>query len=52
LALLLTALAVACGSQGSATTSTSDTPTEAYKRLYTAVKSKDTNAIKAEMSKQ
>jgi hypothetical protein len=52
LALLLTALGFACGSQGSATTSTSDTPTEAYKRLYTAVKSKDTNAIKSEMSKQ
>jgi len=52
LALLLTALGFACGSQGSVTTSTSDTPTEAYKRLYTAVKSKDTNAIKAEMSKQ
>jgi len=52
LALLLTALGFACGSQSSATTSTSDTPTEAYKRLYTAVKSKDTNAIKSEMSKQ
>ena len=52
LALLLTALGFACGSPGSATTSTSDTPTEAYKRLYAAVKSKNTNAIKAEMSKQ
>ncbi len=30
----------------------SDTPTEAYKRLYTSVKAKDTEKIKAEMSKK
>lgn len=30
----------------------SDTPTEAYKRLYAAVKEKNTEKIKAEMSKQ
>ncbi|MGH9820463.1 MAG: hypothetical protein ACRD43_09875 [Pyrinomonadaceae bacterium] len=31
---------------------TNDSPTEAYKRLFAAVKSKDINAIKNEMSKQ
>lgn len=30
----------------------SDTPTEAYKRLYAAVKSRDTEAIKQQMSKK
>ena len=30
----------------------SDTPTEAYKRLYAAVKAKNTDSIKAEMSKK
>ncbi|MEP7074692.1 MAG: hypothetical protein ABI878_02695 [Acidobacteriota bacterium] len=46
------ALAISCSSQGGASTSTSDTPTAAYKRLYAAVKSKNTEAIKGEMSKQ
>ena len=50
--LILAAIAISCGSAGSTGSSTSDTPTEAYRRLYAAVKSKDTNAIKNEMSKQ
>lgn len=49
--LTLIAIGIACGPTG-AMNSTTDTPTEAYKRLYAAVKSKDTNAIKNEMSKQ
>jgi hypothetical protein len=32
--------------------STNDSPTEAYKRLYAAVKSRDTDAIKKEMSQK
>lgn len=53
--------ATACGSSTSNNTAgpgqrvceqISDTPTEAYKRLYAAVKSKDTARIKAEMSKK
>ncbi len=35
----------------SASTSTTDTPTDAYKRLYAAVKAKNTDAIKNEMTK-
>jgi hypothetical protein len=49
--LLLIALGIACGPTGSAG-STTDTPTEAYKRLFAAVKNKDTDAIKNEMSKR
>ena len=41
---ILTALILGCTS--------SDSPTEAYKRLYSAVKSKDTEAIKAQVSKK
>lgn len=47
--LSLIALGLACSSPGKAT---NDSPTEAYKRLYAAVKSKNINAIKSEMSKQ
>ena len=49
----LLAVLLACGdgvSMGSS--STSGTPTEAYKALYAAVKSKDTARIKAMMSKK
>lgn len=59
--LLLLSIAVAivgCGDNAGAENATpastanpNDTPTEAYKRLYAAVKSKNTEAIKAEMSK-
>lgn len=41
-------IAVACGDQ---TTSTASTPTEAYKRLYSAVKGKNTEEIKKLVSK-
>jgi hypothetical protein len=56
LVLVLAALFVACGDSPGASSSNviknpNDTPTEAYKRLFAAVKSKDTQAIKAEMSK-
>src|SRR5215467_517385 len=40
-----------CGSGASAGLN-DDTPTGAYKRLYAAVKSKDTEAIKAVMTKK
>ena len=49
LLLMLAALSFACGSQGA---SGGDSPTEAYKRLYTAVKSKNTDSIKKEMTKK
>ena len=40
-----------CGGNPVSSQSGNDSPTAAYKRLYAAVKSKDTNAIKDEMSK-
>lgn len=49
LAVLL--LAAACGS-GTIAGSSDNTPTGAYKRLYAAVKAKDTEAIKKEMTKK
>lgn len=56
--LALGAIFAACGDNPSSNTSPSvdnstsnDTPTAAYKRLYAAVKAKDTEAIKAEFSK-
>jgi len=42
---------LACGGAGGVNTS-GDSPTEAYKRLYAAVKRKDTDAIKATMTKK
>lgn len=58
LLLLLTIAAafVACGDSATSNSSEvlenpNDTPTEAYKRLFAAVKSKNTDAIKNEMSK-
>jgi hypothetical protein len=50
---LLTLLGFACGDAGKApgAAAGSDSPTESYKRLYSAVKSKNTDAIKQEMSK-
>jgi len=47
--LLAAAFAWACGGSGAKQTTT-DTPTEAYKRLFAAVKSKNTEAIRKEMS--
>lgn len=51
---------IACGGGGGSNNATqektcspiSDTPTEAYKRLYAAVKAKNTDAIRGEMSKK
>ncbi|MEQ1765514.1 MAG: hypothetical protein ABL984_20465 [Pyrinomonadaceae bacterium] len=58
LLLPLGAIFAACGDTPSTNTSStvpnsnpSDTPTEAYKRLFAAVKAKNTDAIKAEFSK-
>jgi hypothetical protein len=48
-ALSVLAIGFSCG--GSATLG-GDTPTEAYKRLYAAVKSKNTDAIKKELTKK
>lgn len=53
--LALLAAAFACtGQQGTNTTTSydNDSPTEAYKRLYAAVKSKDTEAIKKQLTKK
>ena len=43
-------LAIACGNQPAG--SSEDSPTGAYKRLYAAVKSKNTEAIRKELSKK
>lgn len=59
LVLSLAAIFIACGDSTGNSTSNSatttgdpnDTPTNAYKRLFAAVKSKNTEAIKAEFSK-
>lgn len=47
-------IGIACGNQnlGSIGDASGDTPTAAYKRLFAAVKSKNTDAIKKEMSKK
>jgi hypothetical protein len=52
--LLLTTILISIVSPGcgGGTTTGSDTPTEAYKRLFAAVKSKDTEAIKEQLSKK
>ena len=45
--------AIACDKPGAAVpAASSDTPTAAYKRLFAAVKGKNTDAIKAEMSRK
>lgn len=44
------AFALSCNSGPAAQGSSNDSPTEAYKRLFAAVKSKNTDAIKAEMT--
>lgn len=49
--LSIFALGFACGGQNTNTTG-GDTPTEAYKRLYAAVKSKDIEAIKKHLTKK
>ncbi|CAN5629885.1 MAG: hypothetical protein M3449_02465 [Acidobacteriota bacterium] len=52
LAITLVALGTGCGNQTGGNDAGSDTPTEAYKRLYSAVKAKDIENIKNEMSKK
>ena len=47
--LSIMAIGFACGGQNGLS---GDTPTEAYKRLYAAVKSKDTEAIKKQLTKK
>ncbi|MEP6944540.1 MAG: hypothetical protein ABJA02_01390 [Acidobacteriota bacterium] len=48
--LLLIALALNCGGTSTTAVPGNDTPTEAYKRLFAAVKAKDIEAIKKQMS--
>ena len=50
LALILLCIAAAFSCGGNQPVAGSDTPAEAYKRLYKAVKSKNTDAIKNEMT--
>lgn len=54
LALILVCLAAifSCSGSSNQPVGTNDTPTEAYKRLYNAVKSKNSEAIKKEMSEK
>ncbi len=48
--LAVVALGLACGGGTAAPGSSGDSPTEAYKRLYAAVKKKDVESIKAQMT--
>jgi hypothetical protein len=50
--LSMAGLGFACGEQNSGSSGGADSPTEAYKRLFAAVKSKDTEAIKKQLSKR
>ncbi len=50
--LSLAAVIFACGGGPSRPAAGNDSPTEAYKRLYAACKSKDIEAIKRELSKK
>lgn len=50
LSVVIGIVGIACGSQNPS--GTGDTPSAAYRRLYAAVKSKNTEAIKKEMSKK
>ena len=50
--LLVLAIGMSCGGSAAAPGSASDSPTESYKRLYAAVKSKDTEAIKRELTEK
>ncbi|HTH51134.1 MAG TPA: hypothetical protein VL501_04330 [Pyrinomonadaceae bacterium] len=52
LACVLASLGSGCSSNKAERAGTDDTPTEAYKRLFNAVKSKDAAAIKLEMSRR
>jgi hypothetical protein len=52
LALLLLCIAAAFSCGGNQPVGGSDTPTEAYKRLYKAVKSKNIDSIKQELSEK
>jgi hypothetical protein len=52
LALILSCNGVPATNSSGSTSSASGSPTEAYKALYSAVKSKDTEKIKAAMSKK
>lgn len=49
-ALLAVGMTFSCSSAPAAPGSAGDSPTEAYKRLYQAVKAKNTDQIKAEMT--
>ncbi len=49
ISLAVIAIGFACGGQNSRG---ADSPTESYKRLYAAVKSKDTEAIKKQLTKK
>ncbi|MEZ5424092.1 MAG: hypothetical protein R2682_13500 [Pyrinomonadaceae bacterium] len=51
IALLSIAMTFSCSSAPAAPGSASDSPTEAYKRLFLAVKAKNTDQIKADMTK-
>ena len=51
-AVTLAALGIGCDKQPAANDAGSDTPTDAYKRLYSAVKAKNIETIKQEMSKK
>lgn len=50
--LLVLGIGMSCGGSAAAPGSANDSPTEAYKRLYLAVKSKDTEAIKRELTEK
>lgn len=53
LGLIVIVMGMSCGSSGPAAPgSANDSPTEAYKRLYAAVKGKDTEAIKRELTEK
>lgn len=51
LTILTAGVSIGCG-EGSDANSGNDSPTEAYKRLFAAVKSKNTEAIKEQLSKK
>ncbi len=50
--LVLIIASISCGSKANVSSPLTDTPTEAYKRLFAAVKAKDINMIKAQVSKR
>jgi hypothetical protein len=50
--LIAASLLIACGGQQQVASSSDDSPSGAYKRLYDAVKSKNSDSIKATMTKK